>query len=124
MHELPNVMKFIVTAEAGDTDPLPPALRPLDVLNPNDAAVSRDFVLRKMPDACTGSMWMINDLPYDTITEYPLLGTIETWNFINRSGVSHPMHMHLVMFEVVNRQNFEIINDEIVPIGDPLPRTQ
>ncbi|MEK6644012.1 MAG: multicopper oxidase domain-containing protein [Planctomycetota bacterium] len=121
MHDLPNVMKFVVTAQSGDTDPLPPALRPLDVLNSNDAAVARDFVLRKMPDACAGSMWMINDLPYDTITEYPHLGTIEIWNFINRSGVSHPMHLHLVMFQIVNRQNYEIVNDEVVPIGDPIP---
>jgi spore coat protein A len=121
MHELPNVMKFVVTAEAGDADPLPATLRPLEVLNPNDAMMTRDFVLRKMPDACTGSMWMINDLPYDTITEYPLLGATEIWNYINRSGVSHPMHMHLVMFQVLNRQDFEVVDEQIVPIGNPIP---
>lgn len=124
MHELTNVMKFIVTSQVGHTAPLPATLHPLDAFNPNDAHVTRDFVLRKMPDACTGSMWMINDLPYDTITEYPLLGTIETWNFINRSGVSHPMHLHLVMFQVLNRQDFDVVNDQIVPVGDPIPPEQ
>ncbi len=121
MHDLPNIMKFVVTGQSGYTNPVPAVLRPISTLNPSDAVVSRDFILRKMSDPCAGSMWMINDLHYDDITEFPVLGTSEMWKFVNRSGVSHPMHMHLVMFQLVDRQNFDVVNDEIVPVGDPIP---
>jgi cysteine-rich repeat protein len=40
---------------------------------------------------------------------------------VNKSGVTHPMHMHLVMFQVLDRQAFEILNGQITPIGAPVP---
>ena len=58
---------------------------------------------------------------WDDITEYPQLGTVEIWEFVNPTVVPHPMHMHLVFFQILNRQPFEIINDEIVPTGTPTP---
>jgi spore coat protein A len=71
--------------------------------------VTRDFELRKSPEPCAGSIWTINGLSWDDITEFPKLGTTEIWGFVNRSGVTHPMHMHLVMFQVLDRQAFEEI---------------
>lgn len=118
---VPNVMKFVVSSQGGDTTPLPSTLRPIEVLQETDAHEFRDFVLRKQPNECTGTMWMINDLMWDDITEYPELGTTEVWSFINRSGMVHPMHMHLVMFQVLDRQAFDVIGDEIVPVGPPVP---
>jgi spore coat protein A len=118
---IPNVMKFVVTAQSGHTAPLPAALRPLEVLQESDAVVTRDFELRKTSEPCAGSMWQINGLGWHDVTEYPELGTTEVWRFINRSGVTHPMHMHLVMFQVLDRQAFEEVGGEIVPIGSPVP---
>ncbi len=83
--------------------------------------MTRDFTLRKGSDPCAGSMWMINDLHWEDITEYPVLGTTEIWRFINESGMSHPMHMHLVQFQVLDRQPFTRIAGEIVPTGPPVP---
>jgi spore coat protein A len=40
---------------------------------------------------------------------------------VNRSGITHPMHMHLVMFQVLDRQAFEEIGGNVVPIGSPVP---
>jgi spore coat protein A len=43
----------------------------------------------------------------DPITETPAYNTVEqweVWNFANTLGISHVFHMHLVQFEVVNRQ--------------------
>lgn len=121
MHALPNVMKFVVQNATGFTGPIPPTLRPITPLNPAEAAVSRSFTLRKMSDPCAGSMWMINDLPFDQVTEFPLLGTTEVWSFINRSGVSHPMHLHLVSFQVLDRQAFTVVNDVVTPTGPVMP---
>jgi cysteine-rich repeat protein len=50
-----------------------------------------------------------------------VLGSTEVWRFINRSGVTHPMHMHLVMFQVLDRQAFEEVGGNVVPIGSPVP---
>ena len=118
---VPNVMKFVVTSATGHTAAVPASLRPMEVLDPLDAVVTRDFELRKMPEACAGSMWTINGLGFDDITEFPELGTTEIWRFVNRSGVTHPMHMHLVMFQVLDRQAFEDIGGNVVPIGSPVP---
>jgi len=122
--DLSDVMKFRVTAPAGDTDPLPSALRPVEPIDPATAAVTRDFVLKRSGvDSCGRQSWMINDKGWDDeITEFPVLGTTEIWRFINDSGVSHPMHMHLVAFQVLDREGFSTgPNNETVPDGNPQP---
>ncbi|NNF43927.1 MAG: multicopper oxidase family protein [Phycisphaerales bacterium] len=118
---IPEVMKFVVTSDAGTPYEVPKVLRPLEILDEADAVMTRDFVMTKEPEPCAGSRWLINGLGWDDITEYPVLGTTEIWRFANRSGIMHPMHMHLVFFQVLDRQAFELIDDEIVPIGDPIP---
>ena len=118
---IPNVMRFDVIGTAGHLAPVPAALRPVAPVDTSEAVISRDFTLRKGNDPCTGSMWMINDLGWDDVTEYPVLGTTEIWRFINETGVSHPMHMHLVQFQVVDRQPFTRVAGEIVPTGPPVP---
>ena len=41
----------------------------------------------------------------DPIAQNPALNSIETWEMWNWSADSHPMHLHLVKFEVVNRED-------------------
>jgi spore coat protein A len=50
-----------------------------------------------------------------------VLGTTEVWSFINRSGVAHPMHLHLVLMQVLDRQPFIITNDLLVTTGPRVP---
>ncbi|NIM90546.1 MAG: multicopper oxidase domain-containing protein [Candidatus Aminicenantes bacterium] len=45
-------------------------------------------------------LWM------DPITENPTLFTTETWEIYNFTMDAHPIHIHLVKFEVVDRQPF------------------
>jgi FtsP/CotA-like multicopper oxidase with cupredoxin domain len=40
----------------------------------------------------------------DPITETPVLNSTELWEFYNTTADAHPVHMHLVRFEVVDRQ--------------------
>jgi spore coat protein A len=121
IYDIPNIMKFVVVAQPGDIDPVPPALRPLETLDPMDAVQTRELTLQKTTDPCSGSVWLINGMHWDHISEYPVLGTTEVWSFINRSGISHPMHMHLVFFQVLDRQDFDIVMGEVVPVGEPIP---
>ncbi|HRQ36965.1 MAG TPA: multicopper oxidase domain-containing protein [Chloroflexota bacterium] len=60
------------------------------------------------PNTGTGTwmkqMWMA------PITENPNVGDVEVWEFYNATADAHPMHIHEVLFELVNRQ--EIMVDE------------
>ncbi|MCC6320933.1 MAG: multicopper oxidase family protein [Phycisphaerales bacterium] len=115
--DITNVMQFRFTADPGDTDPLPPSLVPVPPINPATAVQTRQFQLQKTFDnICGHDMWLINSLMWSDITEFPVLGTTEIWEWVNRSGVSHPMHVHLVQFQVLNRQDFTVgPGDTIVP---------
>jgi spore coat protein A len=119
--DLTQVMKFVVGPLVGDTDPVPNNLRTIERLQEGDAIRTRDFELKKSGlDACGRSYWRINDLVWDDITEYPELGTTEIWRFINDSNVSHPMHLHLVFFQVLDRDTFTRGGGgEIIPDGNP-----
>jgi FtsP/CotA-like multicopper oxidase with cupredoxin domain len=41
------------------------------------------------------------------VSENPAPGTAEVWAFYNFTGDAHPMHVHDVMFELVDRQKLD-----------------
>jgi len=43
---------------------------------------------------------------FQPITENPELGATEIWEVYNATGDAHPVHVHLVHFEVINREGF------------------
>jgi FtsP/CotA-like multicopper oxidase with cupredoxin domain len=43
----------------------------------------------------------------DDVTETPVLGSTEIWEIHNFTEDAHPIHIHLVQFEVVNREDDE-----------------
>jgi spore coat protein A, manganese oxidase len=61
----------------------------------------------------------------EAVTENPAVGATEVWEFYNATADAHPMHIHEVLFEVVNRQ--PIFVDEanktfqVVPGSVPTP---
>ena len=59
--------------------------------------------LAPTPGALSGNpqMWK------DPITETPLLGSTEDWEFYNLTVDGHPIHMHLVRYQVLNRELFD-----------------
>ena len=117
---IPDVMKFVVQSQTGFTNPLPTTLRPVVPIPEGSAVATRDFLLRKQSDPCAGSVWTINGLRFDDITEYPQRGTAEIWRFVNDSGVVHPMHMHLVMYQILDRTPIQMVGDSIVVTGPPV----
>jgi spore coat protein A len=42
----------------------------------------------------------------DPVTEKPEFGTTEIWEFVNLTDDVHPIHLHLVRFQILERQPF------------------
>ncbi len=117
-----NVMVFRVQAAAGDTDPLPATLIPVPPIPEAQATVTRTQKLRLAAvDVCSIDTWLINDLLWDDITEFPHIGATEIWEFANMSNITHPLHIHLVQFQILDRQDFILQNNQIVLQGPKVP---
>jgi spore coat protein A, manganese oxidase len=91
-------------------------------LNEADAVVSRDFVLSERLNKQGQSLGVrINEKGYDEpITEIVKLGSIEKWRFINTTDDAHPMHLHLVQFQILHKQGLdpvELRKGSIIPVG-------
>ena len=54
----------------------------------------------------TERMWM------DPVTENPAVGATEVWEIYNTTADAHPMHIHEIAFEVVNREGLVSTGDE------------
>jgi spore coat protein A len=70
------------------------------------------------PGVWTKRLWM------DEVTENPAVGATELWELYNATADAHPMHIHEVHFEVVNRQDI-FVNEEAETVqvtGSPNPR--
>jgi spore coat protein A len=86
------------------------------------SVITRDFILSEQLDAQGRSLGVrINAKGYDDpVTEVVQLNTIEKWQFINTTDDAHPMHLHLVQFQIVERQGYDpaaLRKDEIKLIG-------
>ena len=54
-------------------------------------------------------MALINGQMWDgTLYETPQLGATEIWEFVNLTGDAHPIHLHLVQFQLLSRQKFRL----------------
>jgi spore coat protein A len=115
---VPNAMKFIVTNLPGFTGAIPTNLRPTNPITPipTNQAPARRFVLERVDKPCADGRilgeWLIKSVDaqgnvigeqWDDIDTYPMLGTTEIWEFQNLSNMMHPIHVHLVQFQVLDR---------------------
>jgi spore coat protein A len=62
----------------------------------------------------------------DPITENPAVGATEVWEYYNVTADAHPMHIHEVAFQVVNRQGLALDEEgevirPIALVGSPTP---
>jgi spore coat protein A, manganese oxidase len=100
--------------------------RPFTRFSEGDAVKSRDFLLVEHMDQNGRSLGVrINENGYDDpVTEIVKLGTLEKWRFINTTEDAHPMHLHLVQFQILHRQGFdaaEFTRGILKPVGPPRP---
>jgi spore coat protein A, manganese oxidase len=51
---------------------------------------------------------LLDGQTYDApVSEIPTVGSTEEWTFVNTTEDTHPIHLHLVQFQVVSRQLFD-----------------
>jgi spore coat protein A len=108
-----DVMLFKVTKPLSGTDAstVPEMLVPFSPLDSALAVRERTLALTEMDRPSDGyTMIGLLDQKHwdDPITEDPKAGSTEIWTFVNTTGDVHPMHLHLVQFQVLNRQPFDI----------------
>lgn len=101
-----------------------PAQMPFTRLDESKSVGTRDFVLSEQLDSQGRSMGVrINGKGYDDpVTETIKLNSIEKWRFFNTSDDAHPMHLHLVQFQIVDRQGFNagaLKSGKVELIGTP-----
>jgi spore coat protein A, manganese oxidase len=42
------------------------------------------------------------------VTETPTLDTVEIWTLVNLTDDTHPIHLHLVRFQILDRRRFDV----------------
>jgi spore coat protein A, manganese oxidase len=73
-----------------------------EIEGPVEALLGRAVTNPETGEPFTADLWM------DAITENPNVGDTEIWEFYNFTGDAHPMHVHEVLFEVVERQPLDV----------------
>ncbi len=114
--DIPELMKIRVNTPIPPKEPdlsVPPStLRLISVagLLPTPGIAPRDVVLKEYADEFDNPYQvLLNGYHYmDPVTDFVKAGTTETWQWINLTGDAHPMHTHLVSFQVLNRQKFDV----------------
>jgi spore coat protein A len=105
-----EIMQFRVAAKAAtDTSSLPPTLRSMEKIPENRAVKTRRLTLDERMDPVQQSMGMLlNNTPWHMpVTEKPVLNTTEIWEFVNLTEDAHPIHLHLVRFQILDRRPFD-----------------
>lgn len=103
------IVRFDVVREEDDPSSLPASLRPVDRLA--EGQVERQFELTLDP---TVNQWLINGKAFseDRIDVRPRLDDVEVWAFKNSSNMTHPMHIHLSMFQMLDRDGVPVTGGE------------
>lgn len=116
-----QVMQFRVVPMVGMDNSTPPALLTLPAATPLGApAKTRQVSLNEVDSevlddvgprqALLGTQSSAGPQPLmwaAAITEKPVLGETEIWEIHNHTEDAHPIHVHQVQFQIVNRQPFE-----------------
>ncbi len=106
-----DLMQFRVARGAGvKMRALPAKLRPIPRIAESDASVRRALSLDEYEHPTTKRMLMLLDGKYwkDPVSETPRLGSVEIWSFVNTTEDTHPIHLHLVRFQILDRQPFDV----------------
>jgi spore coat protein A, manganese oxidase len=101
-----EIMQFRVSKGAPEGGSLPPALRTTERIPESRAVKTRRLTLDERLDMVQNSMGMLlNNTPWHMpVTENPVLNTTEIWELVNLTEDSHPIHLHLVRFQILDRR--------------------
>ncbi len=130
-------LSAVMQIRVGKTTPVPPSIpstlvggRKADLPAPPPAR-RRFITLNEVaPETADWRLTLSGAAFGDPPTEAPAVGSIEDWYYVNLTEDTHPMHIHLVTFQVVGRVPFDAetytaaagVGPEGVPGGvDPWP---
>ncbi len=122
------VMQFRV-AKTGtrDTGALPQSLRPVPKLAESPATKTRPLGLVEVDDLKQRPVTMLlNNAHWSMpVTENPVLDSTEIWELANTTDDSHPIHLHLVRFQILDRRSFDVAaywtTGQMKYTGPPVP---
>ena len=107
--------------------PLPSLFRPLPRTPESAATLTRRITLNEYQDGAQNSMLMLLNRRHwhEPVTERPKLNSTEIWEFVNQTEDVHPMHLHLVRFQILDRRPFDtfafLMKKEMRFTGPPDP---
>ncbi len=108
--DLMQIMEFRVKSYLSmpDRSHIPSTLSCLERLDAAQAARVRKHVLVESTDEFGRPHLLLNHAPWDDpfMTETPYNGTIEIWELFNTTNDTHPIHLHLVQFQILDRAPF------------------
>jgi len=107
-----QIVKFVVGTQKGRVDgKLPANLNPtLSGAFPSlpTTDINRTLVLTEIMGEGGPLMLLLDGQLYDSpISELPKQGSTEEWIIANPTADTHPIHLHLVQFQVVKRQQYD-----------------
>ncbi|GAE24845.1 spore coat protein A [Halalkalibacter wakoensis JCM 9140] len=109
--ETNEIMKFKVSKplKEKDTSVIPKRLSTIRSLRNNKISTHRNLKLVGSTDDFGRPLLLLNNKKWaDPTTEKPKVGDTEVWSFINTTDFAHPMHIHLIHFQVLDRQPFDL----------------
>ncbi len=103
------VMQFrVAPKKVTDTSSLPAALRAVPKMAESQAVQTRLLTLNEYVNKAGNPVMLLLNASHwkMPITEKPVLGSTEIWSLINPTNDSHPIHLHLVRFQILDRQPY------------------
>jgi spore coat protein A len=107
-----NVMQFRVSGKAPvAVAAIPKALRAVARTPETASTKTRELLLEETVDpADNPTIMLLNRTRWMApVTESPLLDSTEIWTLVNGTEDSHPIHLHLVRFQILDRRNFFVM---------------
>ena len=104
-----EIMQFRVGRDkALDDSAVPSTLRAVPK-TPETAAIRtrRIPIIENKAKNGDSMIMLLNGMHWDMpVTENPVIGTTEIWELVNTTEDSHPIHLHLVRFQLLDRRKF------------------
>lgn len=104
-----RIMQFRVVARNGeDTSSIPAYLDRVKKINECEAAVIRDISFTVTLDKYQRPLFMLNNSGFmDRTSEEPVAGEVEIWRIINSGLGVHPINIHQIQFQILDRTPFD-----------------
>jgi spore coat protein A len=115
-NDVVSVMQFRVGEVTGKNHfVVPDSLRAISRMAEGESVTNRilslDEVLNDFGEV--EASLLNNQHWHDPVTERPVIGTTEIWSFVNTTDDTHPIHLHLARFQVLDRRPFDIYNYQL-----------